>query len=202
MERKGARRPGLSVVVVEDEANMRLFLREALEQQLGHEVLAEAETGPDMIRAVLEHEPDVVLFDIHLPHLDGLEALRQIYQTRVVAAVAITADRNQALVKRAMEEHVLAYLVKPIEAHQLGPAMQVAWARFNELQSVAQENASLRSTLESRKVIEKAKGLLMKDHGLSEADAFRKLQRCAMNRRMQMVDLAKAVLEGQAINWS
>jgi AmiR/NasT family two-component response regulator len=202
MEPKGAQPPKLKVIIIEDEPNMRLFLREIVEKQLGHEVIAEAETGPDMIQMVLTHEPDVVLFDIHLPEMDGLEALRKIYETKVVAAVAITGDRDQSLVARAMDEQVLAFLIKPIEAHQLGPALQVAWARFEELSTLTQENASLRTTLENRKVIERAKGVLMKRYRWSEADAFRRLQRSAMNRRVSMVELATAILNGTEVDLS
>lgn len=190
----------LKIVLVEDDPTIRLFLKDALEQQFGHQVIGEAATGTDMVRTVLALEPDVVVFDIHLPHLDGLEALQQIYQTKIVAAVAITADRDQSLVSRAMEEHVLAYLVKPIEAHQLNSAVQVAWARFEELSSLTAENASLRQTLHSRKIIERAKGVLMKRHRWSEADAFRRLQRGAMNRRVPMVDLAQAILNGEQVD--
>src|SRR4029078_6471095 len=142
-----------------------------LENHLGHKVIGEAATGTDMVRTVLESEPDVVVFDIHLPRLNGLDALRQIYQERIVAAVAITADRDQELVRRALEEHVLAYLVKPVEAHQLGPALLVAWARFDELRGLTTENASLKLTLNNRKIIERAKGVLMKRYRWSEADA-------------------------------
>src|SRR5438874_2449227 len=137
MEQGATTLPSLNLVVVEDDATMRQFLKETLEQ-MGHRVVAEAASGVDMVRAVLEHEPDVVLFDIHLPRLNGLDALRQIYQERVVAAVAITADRDQELVKRALEEHVLAYLVKPVEAHQLAPALLVARAQFAELRELTQ----------------------------------------------------------------
>jgi response regulator NasT len=200
MESRDSIAPQLRVVTAEDDFNSRLFLRETLENDLGHKVVAEAATGTDMVRAVLAEQPDVVVFDIHLPYLDGLAALRQIYQTRIVAAVAITADRDQALVKRAMDEHVLAYLLKPVEAHQLGPAVQVAWARFGELNTLIEENASLRQSLQSRKLIERAKGVLMKRHRWSEADAFRRLQRGAMNRRVPMVDLAQAILNGQEVD--
>jgi len=188
----------LKVVVVEDDSTVRTFLREALEQRFGHQVIGEAATGTDMVRTVLSLEPDVLIFDIHLPHLSGLDALRQIYQERVVAAVAITADRDQALVQRALEEHVLAYLVKPVEADQLGPAIQVAWTRFAELRELQQENTSLKQTLQNRKVVERAKGVLMKRHRWSEAEAFRRLQRGSMNRRIPMVELAQAVLNGTA----
>jgi len=202
MENTPVKLPKLRIVVVEDDSTMRLFLKETLEKQLGHEVVGEAATGTDMVRTVLDLEPDIVVFDIHLPHITGLDALRQIYQERIVAAVAITADRDQDLVRRALEEHVLAYLVKPVEAHQLGPALLIAWARFDELKALTSENASLRQTLTNRKIIERAKGVLMKRHRWSEADAFRRLQRGAMNRRVAMVDLAQAILNGEEINLS
>lgn len=192
--------PKLKIVVVEDDVAIRQFLTETLEQQLGHQVVGEAATGTEMVRKVLELEPDVVVFDIHLPHMTGLDALRQIYQERIVAAVAITADRDQELVRRALEEHVLAYLVKPVEAHQLGPALLIAWARFDELRGLSTENASLKQTLQNRKIIERAKGVLMKRHRWAEADAFRRLQRGAMNRRVAMVDLAQQILNGEAID--
>jgi response regulator NasT len=198
MEQSASMSP-LKVVVVEDDATVRLFLKEALEK-LGHEVVGEAATGTDMVRTVLELEPDVVVFDIHLPRLNGLDALRQIYQERVVAAVAITADRDQELVRRALEEHVLAYLVKPVEAHQLGPALMIARAQFAELRELSQENASLRQALQNRKIIERAKGVLMKRYRWTEAEAFRRLQRGAMNRRTTMVELAQNVLNGIEVN--
>src|SRR5207237_6547459 len=141
----------------EDDAESRQFLRESLEK-IGHQVVGEAASGPEMVRMVLDLHPDVVVFDIHLPHLDGLKALAQIYQERIVAAVAITADRDQDLVRRAMEEHVLAYLVKPVELHHLAPALLVAQARFQELRDLSEENASLKQSLLNRKLIERAKG--------------------------------------------
>jgi len=196
MERSVAGLHALKVVLVEDDPAARVFLREALQTQLGHEVIGEAATGPDMVRMVLTLQPDVVVFDIHLPGMNGLEGLRQIYQERVVAAVAITGDRDQALVSRALEEHVMAFLVKPVEAHQLGPALQVAWAKFQELQTLSTENASLKQNLENRKTIERAKGVLMKRYRWSEPEAFRRLQRAAMNQRTTMVDLARDIING------
>jgi response regulator NasT len=190
------------IVVVEDDPVVRQFLRETIEHELGYPVVGEAATGTDMVRTVLELEPDIVVFDIHLPHQDGLSALRQIYQEKVIAAVAITADRDQDLVRRAMEEHVLAYLVKPVEGYQLGPALQIASARFQELKALTTENASLRQTLQNRKIIEKAKGVLMKRHRWSEAEAFRRIQKGAMNRRTTMVELAQAILSGQEVDLS
>jgi response regulator NasT len=191
--------PTLQIVVVEDDATIREFLVESL-QKIGHEVIGEAATGPEMVQLVRELNPDVVVFDIHLPQLDGLKALAEIYREKIVAAVAITADRDQELVNRAIEEHVLAYLLKPVEAYQLGPALQVAWARFDELRKLTNENASLQQNLQNRKIIERAKGVLMKRHRWSEADAFRRLQRGAMNRRVTMIDLAQAILNGKQVD--
>jgi response regulator NasT len=199
MERAAQGLPCLKVVVVEDDPTVREFVKETI-GNLGHKVAGEAANGTDMVRTVLELEPDVVVFDIHLPRMNGLDALRQIYQERVVAAVAITADRDQDLVRRALEEHVLAYLVKPIEAHQLGPALLVAWARFGELRELANENNTLKQNLHDRKIIERAKGVLMKRHRWSEQEAFRRLQRAAMNRRTTMVDLAQTVINGVEID--
>jgi len=199
MEQTIAATPKLKIVVVEDDPTIRLFLKSSLEEQLGHQVIGEAATGTDMVRTVLDLDPDIVIFDIHLPRLNGLDALRQIYQERVIAAVAITADRDQELVRRALEEHVLAFLVKPVESHQLGAAVLVAWARFDELKQLTDENATLRTSLQNRKIIERAKGVLMKRHRWSEAEAFRRLQRASMNNRTTMIDLAQAVLNGKEV---
>jgi response regulator NasT len=200
METAAPSQQQLKVVVVEDDATVRQFLKETLERELGHQVIGEAANGTEMVRTVLDLEPDVVVFDIHLPRLNGLDALRQIYQEKVVAAVAITADRDQELVHRALEEHVLAYLVKPVEAHQLGPALLVARAQFAELRELSEQNASLRQTLQNRKIIERAKGVLMKRNRWTEAEAFRRLQRGAMNRRTSMIELAQDVLNGVEVN--
>jgi response regulator NasT len=199
MQRAAPEPPPLKVVIVEDDPATRLFLKEAL-QKLKHQVVGEAATGTDMVRVVLEAEPDVVLFDIHLPHLNGLDALRQIYQERVVAAVAITADRDQDLMIRASEEHVLAFLVKPIDVDQLRAALTMARKQFEQLRDLAAENENLRQTLQNRKIIERAKGVLMKRHRWTEAEAFRRLQRGAMNRRTTMVELAQDVLNGVEVN--
>jgi AmiR/NasT family two-component response regulator len=188
--------PALKIVVVEDDPVARVFLKDALENQFGHEVLAEATSGTDMVRAVLRYEPDVVVFDIHLPYLNGLDALHQIYEQRITAAVAITADQHTDLIRRASEEHVLAFLIKPVNASQLGAAVLIAWTRFQELASLTAANATLQQTLQNRKTIERAKGVLMKRHRWSEPEAFRRMQRAAMSKRIAMVEVAQAVLNG------
>ena len=191
--------PQLRIVVVDDDPTIRLLLKRVVGEQFGHEVVGEADNGADMVETVLRVQPDLVILDIHLPGIDGLDALRQIYQERIVAAVAITADRDAELVARALEEHVMAYLVKPFEPSQLQAAILMAWTRFQEWKALSSENASLRQTLQERKAIERAKGVLMNRHQWSEAEAFRRLQKTAMNRRQPMADLAQAILDDEAM---
>ncbi len=189
----------LQIVVVDDDPAMRQLLRRVVVEQLGHEVVGEADNGADMVETVRNVRPDLVILDIHLPGIDGLDALRRIYQERIVAAVAITADRDAELVARALEEHVMAYLVKPFEPSQLHAAILMAWARFQEWQALSTENASLRQTLQDRKAIERAKGVLMKRYHWTEAEAFRRLQKTAMNRRQPMAHIAQAVLRSDTV---
>jgi two-component system, response regulator PdtaR len=200
MERVERDQTILKIVVVDDDPVARLFLKETLETEFGHQVLAEAASGTDMVRTVLRLEPDIIVFDIHLPYLNGLDALHQIYQQRVIAAVAITADHNQDIIRRASEEHVLAFLVKPVKPAQLGAAVLIAWTRFQELAALTEANATLQQTLQNRKLIERAKGALMKRHRWSEPDAFRRMQRAAMSRRVALVELAQDVLNGIALD--
>jgi len=190
----------LRVVVVEDDDAIRLALKQSMTDSLHYEVIGEATSGPQMIETVLRLNPDLVLFDIHLPGMDGLTALKHINEQQPVAAVAITADRDVALVRRASEEQVLGYLVKPFEHHLLGPALELARARFEEIQELCRENVKLQQTLENRKLVERAKGVLMKRHRWGEAEAFRRLQRAAMNRRTTMAELARKVIDGIEID--
>jgi two-component system, response regulator PdtaR len=190
----------LRVVVAEDDDAIRLSVAETLERSFGHKVVGQAVTGLEMVEVVLRTDPDVIVFDIHLPHLNGLDALRRIADNRPTAAVAITADRDPGLVRRAGQEHVQGFLVKPFELHQLGPAVETARASFEEMRRLAEENDRLQKSLESRKVIERAKGVLMRRYRWTEADAFRRLQRAAMNRRTTMAELARQVLDGKEID--
>jgi two-component system, response regulator PdtaR len=186
----------LRIVVVEDDDVVRQALTITLEKTLGHHVVGQAANGLDMVEVVLQTDPDLVIFDIHLPEMNGLDALQRIAEQKEVAAVAITADQDQELVRRASQEHVLAYLVKPFEHYQIGPALQVARARFAELRNLSAENTRLQQSLANRKMIERAKGMLMKRFRWTEAEAFRRLQRAAMNGRTTMVELAQRILNG------
>jgi len=189
----------LRVVVVEDDDVIRQSLVQALERSLGHQVVGQAATGLEMVEVVLETTPDVVVFDVHLPQRNGLDALREIFEQHQLAAVAITADRDPDLVKKASHEQVLAYLIKPVEPLQLGPAITIALARFEQINQLASENARLQKSLENRKLIERAKGVLMRRHRWTEAEAFRRLQRGAMDRRTTMAELARQILDGKEV---
>jgi len=189
----------LRVVVVEDDDVIRQSLVQALERSLGHQVVGQAATGLEMVEVVLETTPDVVVFDVHLPQRNGLDALREIFEQYQLAAVAITADRDPDLVKKASHEQVLAYLIKPVEPLQLGPAITIALARFEQINQLASENARLQKSLENRKLIERAKGVLMRRHRWTEAEAFRRLQRGAMDRRTTMAELARQILDGKEV---
>jgi response regulator NasT len=190
----------LKCAVVADDSVLRRFLRENLEMRCKYQVLGEAATAADMIRLALTQEPDVILFDVRLRDGSGLEALRQVYQERPIAAVAVVEDREQDTVRRVMGDYHLAYLLKPVEPHQLEPAVLAAWARWNVCRQLQDENNTLKQTLQNRKVIERAKGVLMKRLRCSEDVAFRRLQRGAMNRRTTMVCLAQAVLNGVEVD--
>jgi len=190
----------LKCAVVADDPALRRFLRDNLEVRCKYQVLGEAATAADMIRLALTQEPDVLVFDVRLRDGSGLETLRQVYQERPVAAVAVVEDRDQDTVRRVMGDYHLAYLLKPVEPHQLEPAILAAWARWNVCRQLQDENNNLKQTLQNRKVIERAKGVLMKRLRCSEDVAFRRLQRGAMNRRTTMVCLAQAVLNGVEVD--
>jgi response regulator NasT len=159
----------------------------------------EVSNGAEMIQAVRRTEFDLLLTDIHLPRVRGLEALREVRQQGDLAAVVITAEHDQSLLRRALEEGVLAIVIKPVDGCQLRAALATAWALFQERRRLAEQNASLRQSLQNRKIIERAKGALMRRHRWSEAEAFRRLQRSSMNRRVKLVDLAQAILNGVEI---
>jgi response regulator NasT len=190
----------LKCAVVAEDAALRRFLKDNLETRCKYQVLGEATTGAEMIRLALTQEPDVIVFDARLRDGSGLEALRQVYQERPLAAVAVAEDRDQDAVRRVMGEYHMAYLLKPVEPHQLEPAVLAAWARWSVCRQLQDENNNLKQTLQNRKVIERAKGVLMKRFRCSEDVAFRRLQRGAMNRRTTMACLAQAVLNGVEVD--
>lgn len=186
------------VVIAEDEAIIRLDLRETLEEE-GYEVVAETGRGDDAVRLVTELAPDVAILDIKMPGLDGLEAARQITAHRTCAIVILTAFSQRDLIEAARDAGALAYLVKPFQKSDLVPAIELATARHRELAALASEVEDLEGRLEARKVIERAKGVLMDAHQMSEADAFAFVQKRAMHDRTTMRDVAERVIAGELV---
>jgi two-component system, response regulator PdtaR len=181
------------VLIAEDEALIRLDLKEMLEEE-GYDVVGEVGDGRQAVDRAAELRPDLVILDIQMPVLDGLSAAEQIAGDRIAPVIVLTAFSQRDLVERARDAGAMAYLVKPFNKNDLVPAIEVARARFAEMSALESEVRSLEDRLEARKSIEKAKGKLMTDQGMTEAEAFRHIQRTAMNERTSMKALADKIL--------
>jgi two-component system, response regulator PdtaR len=182
------------VLVAEDEALIRLDLVEMLREE-GYQVVGEAGDGQEAVRLAEELRPDLVILDIKMPKMDGIEAASNIAGERIAPVVILTAFSQRDLVERARDAGAMAYLVKPFAKRDLVPAIELAVSRFTEVQALEAEVAGLNDRLEARKTIERAKGLLMSNHSMTEPESFRWLQRTAMDRRTTMKAVAQAVLE-------
>ncbi|KQS59645.1 Fis family transcriptional regulator [Geodermatophilus sp. Leaf369] len=181
------------VLIAEDEALIRLDLKEMLEEE-GYVVVGEVGDGQAAVDQARELRPDLVVLDVQMPVLDGLSAAEQIAASRIAPVIVLTAFSQRELVERARDAGAMAYLVKPFSKADLVPAIEVARARFVEMTALDAEVGDLKERLEARKVVEQAKGKLMADRGISEAEAFRWIQRTAMNERTSMKALAQLVL--------
>jgi response regulator NasT len=185
------------VVIAEDEALIRLDLKEMLDEE-GYDVVGEAGDGARAVELAKELRPDLVILDVKMPVLDGISAAEQIVQGRVAPVVILTAFSQKDLVERAREAGAMAYLVKPFQKKDLLPAIEMATSRFAEIVALEAEVADLTGRLEARKLIDRAKGVLQTEHGLSEPDAFRWVQRAAMDQRRSMRAVAQDVVDGLA----
>jgi response regulator NasT len=183
------------VVIAEDEAIIRLDLKEILEEE-GYEVVGETGRGDEAVELVKEHQPDIAILDIKMPGLDGLSAAREIAGERRAAVLILTAFSQRDLVEQARDAGTLGYLVKPFQRTELVPAIEVALGRFKETLVLHDQVRNLEEQLETRKVVDRAKGMLMDTHSLSETDAFGFLQKTAMKERVTMKTIAEQVLSG------
>jgi two-component system, response regulator PdtaR len=184
---------GMRILVAEDETIIRLDLKETLERA-GFEVCGEARDGEEAVELAREEKPDLAVLDVKMPRLDGIEAARRILAERPIPIVMLTAYGHDELVARAVEAGVFAYLVKPFRESDLLPAIQTAKARYAELEALREEAESLAEALATRKVVERAKGLLMQQEGLSEQDAFTRLQRVSQTSGRPMKVVAEALI--------
>jgi response regulator NasT len=183
---------GLRILIADDEAVVRMDLREMLEES-GYKVVGEAGDGERAVELGNEKKPDLAILDIKMPKINGLEVAEKLME-RGIATLVLTAYTDREFIERAKETGVLAYLVKPFSKESLIAAIEMAMARFRELQELRKEVSSLREALEVRKLVERAKGLLMKHLGISEEDAYRYLQRQSMEYRKPMKEVAEAVI--------
>jgi AmiR/NasT family two-component response regulator len=183
----------MRILVAEDETIIRLDLKETLERA-GFEVCGEARDGEEAVELAREEKPDLAVLDVKMPRVDGIEAARRILAERPIPIVMLTAYGHDELVARAVEAGVFAYLVKPFRESDLLPAIQTAKARYAELEALREEAESLAEALATRKVVERAKGLLMEQDGLSEQDAFTRLQRVSQTSGRPMKVVAEALI--------
>ena len=186
----------IRVVIAEDEAIIRLDLRETLEEE-GYEVIGEAGRGDRALELVRELKPDLAILDVKMPGMDGLEVARLIDQEKICGVLILTAFSQREMVEHARDAGALAYLVKPFQKSDLVPAIEVAIGRFRELQELAGHVEALGEQIEARKIIDRAKGLLIDEHSMKEQDAFSFIQRTAMAERTRMRDVAERIIGGE-----
>ena len=184
------------VVIAEDEAIVRLDLKETLEEE-GYEVVGETGRGDEAVDLVDKLKPDLAILDIKMPGKDGLEAAREIAGPRKAAVLILTAFSQRDLIEKARDAGALAYLVKPFQRSELVPALEVALGRFREMRALHEQAESLEEQLETRKIVDRAKGKLMDEHKLSENDAFSFIQKTAMRERLTMKAIGQRVIAGE-----
>ena len=185
----------IRVVIAEDEAIIRLDLRETLEEE-GYEVVGEAGRGDQALDLVRQLRPDLAILDVKMPGMDGLEVARNIDQEKICGVLILTAFSQREMVEHARDAGALAYLVKPFQKSDLIPAIEVAIGRFRELQALSDHVEALGEQIEARKIIDRAKGLLIDEYAMKEQDAFAFIQRTAMTERARMRDVAERILSG------
>jgi response regulator NasT len=183
----------LHIAVADDEPDMRDYFQKSL-RRLGHTVVAVAENGRELVEQCRVLQPDLVITDIKMPDMDGIDAATQIYKDRPVPVILVSAFHDAALIERAEADHILGYLVKPIKLADLEPVISLAVRRFEQFEELRKEAADLRQALEDRKIIERAKGLLMKKAELDEQEAFRRLQKLASDKNRKLVEIAHMIL--------
>jgi response regulator NasT len=188
----------LRIAVADDEPDMRLFFRELL-PHLGHQVVAEAATGQELVERSRAASPDLVITDIRMPDMDGLQAAAQVNDAVRVPVILVTAHHDAEVLARAGADYIMAYLSKPVKPVDLQAAIKLATTRFGHFLALAREASDLRQALEDRKVIERAKGALMKRVGIGEDEAFSRLRKMASDTNRKLVEIAKQVMSAEEV---
>jgi response regulator NasT len=183
----------LRIAIADDEPDMRDYFQKIL-PRMGHQVVASAQNGQDLVEQCRLCHPDLVITDIKMPDMDGIEAACHIYGDNPLPVILVSAYHNPDLISRAEADHIMGYLVKPIKQADLQPVIALAMKRFEQCQSLRKEAADLRQALEDRKVIERAKGILMKRGPMDEPEAFRRLQKLASEKNRKLIDIAQMIV--------
>lgn len=186
----------LRIIVADDEQDMRDYFRNIL-PLLGHNVVHAAENGRELVEQCRALKPDLVITDIKMPEMDGIDAAIEIYREYPIPVILVSAYHTDGLISRAEADHIMAYLVKPIKQSDLEPAIAIATRRFEQFQALRKETSDLRQALEDRKIIERAKGVLMRKTGLDEAEAFRRLQKLASDRNKKLIEIAHMLMTAE-----
>ena len=184
----------LRVVIADNESLIRLDLREMLEEA-GHEVVGEAVNGRKAVELTRQHRPDLVLMDIKMPEMDGIVAAKKISTAKLAPVILLTAFSQSDIVAKAKDSGVLGYLVKPVQESQLFPAIEIALSRWQEMQGLEDELEKLKDSLETRKIVDRAKGIIMAAHKLGEQEAYRRMQQYAMQKRVPLKDVAQSIIK-------
>lgn len=184
----------LKILLADDEAILRLDLREML-QDAGHEVVGEAANGEEAVKLARALKPEFIIMDVKMPVMDGITAAKKIAEENIAPVLLLTAYSQQDIVDKATDAGVIAYLVKPIREEQLFPAMEVAVKRFDEVKRLNDELEQLKESLETRKLLDRAKGILMTVHGMTEQEAYRRMQQFSMAKRISLKELAESIIE-------
>lgn len=184
---------GLKILLADDEALLRLDLREMV-ADAGHEIVGEAADGAQAVELARRLRPDFIIMDVKMPVMDGLTAAKIIAGEAIAPVLLLTAYSQQDIVEKARDSGVIAYLVKPVREEQLFPAMEIAVSRFQEMQQLNRELDDLRDSLETRKLLDRAKGILMTAHGMTEQQAYRRMQQFSMSKRITLKELAESII--------
>ena len=188
--------PTLRIAIADDEPDMRDYFQDAL-PRLGHTVVAVAENGRELVEKCRTAQPDLVITDIKMPELDGIDAAIKVYQERPVPVILVSAHHDAALIERAEMDHIMSYLVKPIKQSDLAPTIAIAARRFENFMTIRQEAADLRQALADSKVTERAKGIQMKKGKLDEPEAFRRLQKLASDKNQKLIEIASMIVTAE-----
>jgi response regulator NasT len=189
---------GLRIAIADDEPDTREFFERYL-PRMGHQVVASAEDGRRLVDLCKTAKPDMIITDIRMPGMTGLEAVGELFREQTLPVIVVTAHADQQWVDHAQSVGAFAYLLKPITEKELGPAIALAWRQFEQFQALRKEAADLKQALEERKIIERAKGSVVRRMGLPEGEAFRRMRKYASDRNMKLVEVARRVLSAEEV---